>query len=157
MSTAVHEASHAAACLFLERPVEFVYVSPGFGWPGEEVGRCRAPIPRREGVQARDLGVALVGYMAEDDPDWPPPYERAMIEDREALATLIRVLDVNPEQYEEVVLVTRNLLADPYFRRLRDVIARALCACPRLESDDLAALAEATGRPTEAEEDPCPN
>ncbi len=43
--------------------------------------------------------------------------------------------------YKEVVGLVRDVLADEDFRRLRDAIARALSAAPRLEREDLTALA----------------
>lgn len=145
MSVEVHEAAHAAACVWLQRPVEYVQRESGHAFPGEEIGHCRAPVA--DGVQARDLGVALIGYLAEAAPGWPPPFEEARHEKREALATLIRVLGVDEEQYDQFVALTRSLLDEPAFKRLQYALARALAACPRLEAEDIEALCLATGIP----------
>jgi hypothetical protein len=90
---------------------------------------------------------------------WPPPYERACEERREALATVIRVLHIDEPTYEEIVEVTRDLLRDPDFVRVRDVIARALRAVPRLEREDIEALCLIAGPPIPQvkESSPCPS
>jgi hypothetical protein len=43
--------------------------------------------------------------------------------------------------YRDLVDITRDLLADPDFLRLRNAIARALHYVPRLEREDVEALA----------------
>ena len=150
--TARHEASHASACVwFGGRPPEFVSRTTGHGWPGEEVGRCYAPII--DEIGCRDVVVALVGDSSEDAPDWPPAFDDARKEKREALATLIRVLHLTEEVYSELVTAARELLDDDDFCRLRDALARALHRVPRLEREDIEALA-CIYRP-EQEEIPC--
>ena len=148
MSTALHEAAHAAACMVLGRPVEYVERTPGIGLGGEVVGSCYAPVPRTRSIEASDLGCALVGYWTEREPGWPPSFAEARAEPREALATLIEVLGLDADEYDQLVQVTRDLLADPHFIRLRDAIARALAAVPYLTAEDLAALCYAVGIPT---------
>lgn len=149
-STARHEASHAAACVLLARPVEFVERTPGHGFAGEEVGKCLAPIPGE--IRGRELVVALAGYWSEETSNWPPTYEEACTESREAVATIVRVLGVTEEIYADLVQATRELLADPEFIRLRDAIARALTVVPRLEREDVEALCRATNIPIPEEE-----
>jgi hypothetical protein len=101
--------------------------------------------------------ICLIGYLSTGTPGWPPPYEDARSERLEGLATIIRILDVNESQYERFVELTRKLLADEHFIRLRDAIARALTAVPRLEREDIEALCKATGTPipTGKQEEPC--
>jgi hypothetical protein len=139
MSTSIHEASRAAAAIMLGRPVEYVWRETGHALVGDEVGQCRAPIP--DEVQCRELVVSLIGYLSEHESNWPPPYERAREERREALATVIRVLHIDERVYEELVELTHAMLSDPDFIRLRDAIARALSRVPRLEREDIEALA----------------
>jgi hypothetical protein len=146
-STAWHEAAHTAACIWLRRPVEHVWVTPGLAFPGEEIGHCRAPVPRTDGIQARDLAVSLVGYWAEGEPGWPPTYAEAREEKLEAIATLIRVLRLKRSQYEALVDETREMLEHPEFKRLQGAIARALVRVPRLEAEDVEALCRAHGFP----------
>jgi hypothetical protein len=62
VSVELHEAAHVAACIWLRRPVEYVWRTPGLALPGEEIGHCRAPVSRTDGIQARDIAVSLVGY-----------------------------------------------------------------------------------------------
>jgi hypothetical protein len=50
--------------------------------------------------------------------------------------------------------LTRDMLAEPDFIRLRDAIARALAAVPRLEAKDIEALA-AIYLPEEEQETAC--
>jgi hypothetical protein len=144
-TTEAHEGAHAAACLWLGRPIEYVSRTPGLGFPGEELGRCEAPIPEGELIQARDVGVALIGYMAQDRDDWPPPYAAACTEEREALGLLIDLLDIDERQYEELVARTRRLLDDPDFSALQRAIARALSVVPTLTAEDVYAIAQAHG------------
>jgi hypothetical protein len=61
------------------------------------------------------------------------------------LGKLIHLLHITPEQYEKFITITRGILADPYFIRLRDAIERALHAVPRLDSIAVIDLAKATG------------
>ena len=79
--------------------------------------------------------------MGDDQEGWPPPYELARTEQRERLGIVIRRLGVDEDDYNEVVELVRDMLADEDFQRLRDAIARALSAAPRLEREDIEALA----------------
>ena len=72
--------------------------------------------------------IALAGYLSDETPGWPPPYAKACEEQLESLGTVIRVLDIDAEQYAQLVELTRKLLANEHFVRLRDSIARALTA-----------------------------
>jgi hypothetical protein len=55
--------------------------------------------------------------------------------------------DIGEEQYEQFVELTRKLLANEHFLRLRDSVARALSAVPRLEREDVEALCRVHGFP----------
>jgi hypothetical protein len=133
--------------VWLGRPIDHVSVTPGLARPGEEVGRCLAPVSRTDGIQPRDLVVSLAGYLAEGEAGWPPPYAEACGERREALATVIRVLDLDQDQYETAIDLTRRMLDTPEFRRLQSSIARALRAAPTITGDDVEAPAAALGYP----------
>jgi hypothetical protein len=128
------------------------YGEAGHALVGDEVGRCRAPIT--DEVQCREVVVSLIGYLSENKPGWPPTYAEACEERLEALATVMRVLHIDERVYEELLEVTREMLRDPDFIRLRDAIARALTAVPRLERSDIEALCRATHTPTPKEQ-PC--
>ena len=55
---------------------------------------------------------------------------------------MIRLLGVNREAYEACIEMARDMLADTHlFTPLRDAIERALTAVPRLEAEDIEALA----------------
>ncbi len=142
-STRWHEAAHASACVLLGRRVEHVAATPGHGFTGERVGSVSAPIP--DEVKRRDLVAALVGYLAESALDWPPSYADAQSEQREALGTLIRALDVSEDEYAACIALSRELLERPDFKRLQSAIARALAAAPELTGEDVERLAAATG------------
>jgi HK97 family phage prohead protease len=73
--------------------------------------------------------------------DWPPSYAEAKSERREALGLRIRHLSVDEAEYEELIAIARDLLADPDFQRLHPAITRALHRVPRLENQDIEALA----------------
>jgi hypothetical protein len=49
--------------------------------------------------------------------------------------------DLRAEQYADAVQAAHEMLGDPTFIRLRDAIARALSAVPRLEAEDIETLA----------------
>jgi hypothetical protein len=139
VSPAIHEASHAACAIMLGRPVEHLWRETGHTLPGETLGHARIPIGER--IELSQLPIALIGYMSTDARGWPPKFEDACNEDLEALATIIRSLGVTREAYQSCIELARDLLADPDFIRLRDTIARALTAVPRLEREDIEALA----------------
>jgi hypothetical protein len=74
-------------------------------------------------------------------PDWPPPWPDCLTERREALGRVLRALGASEKTYEMCVDLARDMLTDPGFIRLRDAIARALHQVPRLEREDIEALA----------------
>jgi hypothetical protein len=143
VSVAVHEASHVAAALMLGRRVESASREIGHALPGEALGRALIPIGGD--LEPSQVVIAVIGYMATDVPRWPPPYEKARSEDLEALDLIIRGLGIGADEYDRLVEVARDMLADADFRRLRDALARALAAVPRLEREDIKAIAEAHG------------
>jgi hypothetical protein len=138
MTVALHEAAHATAAIMLGRHVEHVERNPGLTLVGEELGHCLAPIDGE--IEVSQVALCLIGYMAEDRDGWPPPYEQARTEKLESLGVVLGALGVTPEAYEASVELVRDMLVDPDFTRLRDAIARALGAAPRLEAEDLEAL-----------------
>jgi hypothetical protein len=151
MSTARHEASHCAAAILLGRVVDHTWRTSGRSWPGETIGHARIPVAER--IEMSQLVIALIGYLSTGAPDWPPSYEDAREEQREALRIVIRRLGVDAETYGEVVEFCRDLLLDPDFIRLRDAIERALNAVPRLEREDIEALCLATHTPIPGEQE----
>ncbi len=138
-STCTHEASHVACAWLLGRDVDYTWRAVGSVWPGETAGRAQIPIEDR--IEVSQLPIALVGYMATDTEGWPPSFENALEEKREALGIVLQHLDATPERYARLVAFTEELLADPDFRRLRDSIARALDRVPRLEGETIEQLA----------------
>jgi tripartite-type tricarboxylate transporter receptor subunit TctC len=91
--------------------------------------------------------ICLIGYMSVNTPGWPPTYEEALDTELEALGTVLLRLGVTREAYGQLVELTRDMLVDPEFTRLRDAIARALTVVPRLEHEDIEALCRATNTP----------
>jgi hypothetical protein len=134
-----HEASHAAAAIALGRDVAYIERDTGATRVGERLGHARIPVDGP--IEPSQLVVCLAGYMGDGGEGWPPPWPDALDEPRERLGIVIRRLSLTEADYNEVVGLVRDVLADEDFRRLRDAIARALSAAPRLEREDLAALA----------------
>jgi hypothetical protein len=147
MTVELHESAHASAAIWMRRQVEYVERYPGHFLPGETMGHCRAPIGG--GVEASQMVIALAGYLAEGRADWPPDFERARSERLEGLGRLIEILDLDRDEYGSLVAVTREVLADADFQRLRGAIERALHRVPRLEEQDIQALAAAVSVPYE--------
>ena len=67
---------------------------------------------------------------------------------------MLRLLGATQEVYEQLVELARDMLADPDVIRLRDALARALRRAPRLEREDVEALAgiKATTTATDTEQ-----
>jgi hypothetical protein len=148
--TAFHEASHAAMAIFLGRPVAYTWRTSGHGWPGETLGHARCPVGER--VEASQLPIALCGRMATGEADWPPTFEQAKTEPLEALASVLHLLRLSEDQYDRLVALTARILARPAFKELQSAIARALGTVPRLEAEDIEAIARAHGFPVAREE-----
>jgi hypothetical protein len=143
--TARHEASHAAMAIVLGREVDHVWrTTSAHSWAGETNGFCFMPFTRLEFSQ---LPVILVGYMSVGEPGWPPSFEDAQHEQLEGLGIVVRRLGIGEDDYNEVVELVRELLVDDDFVRLRNAIERALDVVPRLECEDLEALAAIPTRP----------
>jgi hypothetical protein len=138
MSTERHEASHAACAILLGRCVEHVERNPGLTRVGEELGHAWIPVGDR--IELSQLAICLVGYTSVNTPGWPPSYEDACTENLEALGKVITILGVDEQAYDATVELVSDMLADQDFKRLRDAIARALSAVPRLEAEDIQAL-----------------
>ena len=135
----LHEASHAACAIALSRQVVHVEREQWHVLPGEQLGHCLAPIGER--LELSQVPLCLIGYLSEGRPGWPSPWPDCLDEPLEGLGRVLTVLGVDEEDYAALVALTRDILADPDFRRLRDAIARALAAVPRLEREDIEALA----------------
>jgi hypothetical protein len=142
---ALHEAAHAAAAIWFNRPVAHVWREPGHVLPGETAGHARIPVGER--IEPSQVAICVAGYLAEGRPGWPPDFEDAVHEPLEGLGFVLRKLGATRDQYEQTVAQTRELLADERLRRLRSSIARALAACPRLEREGIEALCRATATP----------
>jgi hypothetical protein len=149
---AVHEASHAAAALALGRKVEHIEREIGYVAPGEQGGRARIPIGDR--IEASQIPICLAGYASTGRADWPPSYEEARTEDLEGLGLAMKALRVGPQDYAELVRLTRDVLADPHVRELRDALARALDAVPTIYTSEINEIAEAVGFPIPEAEEP---
>jgi hypothetical protein len=108
---------------------------------------------RLKRLEASQVVVALVGYLSEDAPDWPPPWPECLEEKREALGVVLRELGVAEAIYEQLVELARDLLADDDFLRLRNALARALHQVPRLEREDIEALCRVTNTPIPREQE----
>jgi hypothetical protein len=154
MSIERHEASHAACAIWLRRRVAYVERYFGSFLPGEAKGFCMAPIDGD--IEGTQVVLALVGYLSENREGWPPPYDLACHERREALGKLIDILDITPEQYEAYIDATRDMLANEDFIRLRDAIERALYSVPRLDAIAVLDLAKATGIPVSSNQGATP-
>lgn len=150
MNVELHEASHAALGVLVGRWVEAVEVDRGAHWPGERMGAAVIPLDHQR-IEPHQIGLALIGYLAEKRPDWPPPWPAALTERRERLGLVLRTLGVDKSAYEAAVELTRKILADPDFQLLQSSISRALRHVPRLEAADIAALCEANGFPVPAQ------
>jgi hypothetical protein len=137
--TAKHEASHVVCARMLGRRVEYVEREVGFAWPGEQLGFARVPIGER--LEVSQVVVCLVGYLSENRDNWPPPWPECLDEPLEGLGMVLVMLGVTEERYSELVDLARNMLVDSKFVQFRDSLARALTAVPRLEREDIEALA----------------
>jgi hypothetical protein len=97
--------------------------------------------------------IAVIGYMADGRPGWPPSWPEALQEPLEALGKVLLLLGATEEIYGQLVELASDMLVDPDFLRLRDSIARALAAVPHLEAEDIEALARIHLPETEEDED----
>lgn len=135
-TVARHEAAHCAACLMLGREVASVSIDPV---QVDLLGVCEAPLG--DGVELRDVVVALVGPLAEGVTDWPPTWENARGERRESIGVLVDYLDLDETTWDRLVANARGLVQDPAFRELAALIERALLyAAPVLEGEDIIRL-----------------
>jgi hypothetical protein len=66
----------------------------------------------------------------------------------------MKALRVGPQDYAELVRLTRDVLADPHVRELRDALARALDAVPTIYTSEINEIAEAVGFPIPEAEEP---
>jgi hypothetical protein len=91
---------------------------------------------------ARDVVVRLAGYMAEGEPGWPPPWPQCLDEGREGLGELVREAGLDAGTYARVVVLARDMVADPQLRRRIALVASALLRCPKLTGEQVRALVE---------------
>jgi hypothetical protein len=136
LGTIKHEAAHCAAAVLLGRDVEEVRVDrPGVtGALG--IMRTRE-LPDGEKYGGIDVLISLVGYLVERRPDWPPRYELAVDEEREALCVLIDVLSIDEERWDDLCELAEEFIAAAEFRRVAGLIERALSRCPALSGADV--------------------
>src|SRR5262245_11970444 len=142
-STELHEAAHASAAIwFGGRPVHCVRVD----YPDVRVaGRVTSTLERDLGPE--DVAIHLIGWMAGGDhPNWPPPWPIAE-DELEDIRWLIRILDLNEEQYEGCIALAEKLLADESFRRLMHLVAGALRVAPVIDRESVEVLTTAAGIP----------
>lgn len=145
MSTEAHEAAHAAAALMLGgRSIRCVRVDwPDVGVPGKMT--CE----RQRDLRPEDLIVSIVGWMADDEcpGTWPPPWRRVAEVETDGVGALVKHLDLDEDGYREIVSLAEQLLADPDFKRLQGLIARALQLAPVLDGESVEILRRAAGIP----------
>jgi hypothetical protein len=149
---ALHEARHCAMAIFVGRPVECVTRVSGMALAGETAGHTLVPVQDR--VELSQIPICLAGYWGE--PGWPPSFEEAQEEKLEALGLVLKLLGINQRQYDRLVAVTEEIIADPNWQALRDAVARALAFSPRLDSEDLARICAAYDVPVPRAEEPVP-
>jgi hypothetical protein len=111
---ALHEAAHAAAALLLGRRVDYVMVETAEVEPGDAMGECRVPIEDGE-VCPSQLVIALIPYLLEWRPGWPPSYAVARAERLEAIGRIIAALDLHPVNYQKCVDLARAVVRDRPF------------------------------------------
>jgi hypothetical protein len=136
--TRIHEASHVAMALWLGQRVEWVRVDGDIRFPGEVAGEARIPIGSE--VEPSRVAICLAGYLSTGEPGWPPSWPEALCEKREALNVVLKLLHADQEQYGRSVALTRDVLANSDFLRLRDAVARALRRVPHLTGADVEAI-----------------
>jgi hypothetical protein len=85
-----------------------------------------------------------------DHPHWPPEWP---VDEDEAdgVGKIVRLLNLDEQQYRELVALAERLLADPDFQRLMYLIARALDAAPVLDRESVEILRIAAGIPNPIE------
>jgi len=130
VAVARHEAAHAAACVLLGVEVECVRIDR----PEHNMaGWCIAP---RDGIGKRDVLIQLAGYMCAGTEGWPPAWP--VDEDElEALGVLVRFLELDERQYHALIRRTEEMIASREFRRIADLIERALTRVLVLDKEQL--------------------
>jgi hypothetical protein len=137
-ATCLHEAAHASAALVLGgRRVERVSVDEA-----DVAGRVTMPLTR-EAVGPEDLIISLIGWMADGThPSWPPAWP-VREDELDEVGTLVRALALGREQYESLIQIAKKLLRAPEFRRLMNLVARALAEAPVIDEEGVRILYEA--------------
>lgn len=141
--TARHEAGHAVGMAITsrrlpeltrcDRPEETVLGSTTFPWP--EGGVTQDMIPGF-------IVAVLLGPMAVDEPAWPPawPPDRDVPGDERQLAAGVSLAGYGEKEWDALVAEAKRVAAWPEFRRLVDVIGRALELNDTLDAAEIAGL-----------------
>jgi hypothetical protein len=144
-ATCRHEAAHAAAAIWLGgRKIRSVRVDePDVGVPGMVL------VETKRDLGPEDLAIALIGWMVDDERlvAWPPPWRLAKRTKSDGVGALVNHLGLDEAEYDEVVGLVEKLLADPDFKRLMGLIARALQIAPVLDTESVEILRRAAGIP----------
>jgi hypothetical protein len=142
-ATARHEAAHAAACIRLGRPIEYVRIDrPHY----DLLGEVRAPLV--DEIRPREIVIVLVGHIADGRPDWPPPWP-VRRDEAESLGVLVEYLGVSEEKYARLITSAEAMVSDPEFQKLARLIERALLRVPVIGGEDIYALCQASQRTKE--------
>ena len=121
-STRRHESAHAAACLWLGAGRRITCVRVDHPDPNA-LGRMSSELDRE--INASDFAINVIGWMADGTHpgEWPPPWP--VDEDAaDGIGLLVRHLKLNEYQYQRLIQVAEELLADPDFQRLMRLIDR---------------------------------
>ena len=78
--------------------------------------------------------------------EWPPPWP-VDVDAAEGIGLLVRHLKLSERQYKGLVGVAEDLLDDPAFQRLMDLIDRGLARSPILDAESVRLLCEALDVP----------
>jgi hypothetical protein len=137
--TATHEGAHTAAIVML---CGHLPLKARADWPDARTFGCvlpdynRSPIMRETAPQWTI--VVLVGILADDEPppQWPLQ-ERAEGGDVDRLAKLVKLGQLDEEDWDTLCERARTLMAHPDFRRISALVGSALEVADELDTDDL--------------------
>lgn len=127
-TTASHEGRHAAAALLLGLPItQATAVSDGH-FAGQ-ITLDLDSLALDHDLARRQALVTLVGYMGDEDEDWPPdwpPTKGLKTSDEHALAVLADYLSLDAGGWNSLVTEAWQLSSKPEFARLENAIAGLL-------------------------------